>query len=93
MLGGNEAVPNILLLSSTNMKLQVDPAFIRRSIPIIYVGLPSKEERRNILIYYFSATKQYIDFLTSITPNFTGAALKALTKSMAGALELKRRRN
>jgi SpoVK/Ycf46/Vps4 family AAA+-type ATPase len=42
VLGGNEAIPNILLLASTNLMEKIDEAFLRRVVPIFYVGVPNK---------------------------------------------------
>jgi len=45
MMGGNECVPNLLVLGSTNLFNKIDDAMVRRFSYNFYVGLPSKSER------------------------------------------------
>lgn len=82
MMGGNEAVSNLLVLASTNHKLRIDEAIIRRFIPNIYVGLPNKDQRKKIVLSYLPKAGAYADFLVEITPNFSGAAIKELSQAI-----------
>jgi SpoVK/Ycf46/Vps4 family AAA+-type ATPase len=52
MLGGNESIPNLLVLGSTNHFNKIDDAILRRFSANFYVGVPSKEERKKILLRY-----------------------------------------
>jgi SpoVK/Ycf46/Vps4 family AAA+-type ATPase len=49
-LGGNQAVENILVFASTNFRNLIDEAILRRLTPDFYVRIPSKADRRNIIL-------------------------------------------
>ena len=81
MLGGNESIPNLLILGSTNLFNKIDDAILRRFNANFYVGLPNKEERKSIFLRKYPAIERKginLDFLVEITPNFSGAGIDAI---------------
>lgn len=72
---------NLLVLGSTNLFNKIDDAMVRRFNQNFYVGLPCKEDRKNILKYYHPGLEDIgieIEFLANMTPNFSGAGLEAI---------------
>ena len=75
-LGGNQNIENLLVFGSTNFRNYIDTAILRRFTPNFYVGLPSLEDRRSIIRGQLpNLGKKELNFLSKMTPNFSGAAL------------------
>jgi len=75
-LGGNKNIENLFVFGSTNFINEIDYAILRR-FPNFYVALPSLKDRRRIIEIVLPKLKEiYVNFLSRMTPNFSGAALK-----------------
>ena len=93
-MDGFESGKNIVVIGSTNMKEVLDPAILRpgRFDRIIEIGLPTLEEREEILEIYLVKIKLLtsegsgIDFykkrLATLTPGFTGADLSNIVNEV-----------
>lgn len=85
-LGGNQAVENILVFGSTNFRNLIDEAILRRLTPDFYVRLPSRSDRKKIILTYLPSLQKnepVVDFLAEITPNYSGAAMKLVCQMYA----------
>ena len=85
MMGGNEAVKNLLVLGSTNLFHKIDEAMVRRFSSNFYVGVPSKKERKIILEVHGPNLRRNgidLDFLVSVTPNFSGAGIELICQDI-----------
>lgn len=79
----------MLLIGATNTPHLIDEAFLRsgRFDSKIFIGLPDKEARRQIITLLFSKTAQsaeagLFDALAECTENFSGADLKGLAEKI-----------
>lgn len=88
-MDGFESNSNIIVIAATNRKDVLDPALLRpgRFDRIIYVPLPDKKSREEILKIYMK-TKQVeenisLDFLAEMTAGFSGAQIKNLLNEAA----------
>ena len=88
-MDGFQANNNIIVIAATNRKDILDAALLRpgRFDRIIYVPLPDKKSREDILRVYMK-TKQMeknisLDFIAEMTAGFSGAQLKNLLNEAA----------
>ena len=93
-MDGFESGKNIVVIGSTNMKEVLDPAILRpgRFDRIIEIGLPTLEEREEIIQIYLAKIKlltsegRGVDFykkrLATLTPGFTGADLSNIVNEV-----------
>jgi cell division protease FtsH len=88
-MDGFESNTNIIVIAATNRKDVLDPALLRpgRFDRIIYVPLPDKKSREEILKLYMK-TKQVeenisLNYLAEMTSGFSGAQIKNLLNEAA----------
>lgn len=88
-MDGFQANTNIIVIAATNRKDVLDAALLRpgRFDRIIYVPLPDKKSREDILRVYMK-TKQIeknisLDYIAEMTSGFSGAQLKNLLNEAA----------
>ncbi|CAF4161047.1 unnamed protein product [Rotaria sp. Silwood2] len=84
LIEGIKDVPNLMILSATNRLHMMDEAFLRRMSGKFFVGRPSSKARTSILrkIPFWALEPEILDRLSIATTNFSGAAVKALTRAI-----------
>lgn len=88
LTGLQELPENVFLMCAANQLEHLKPEMLRadRFDKILFVGLPSFQERRDIFSIYLSdidTTHQYnLDALANATQYFTGAEIKSLIKEV-----------
>ena len=96
ILDGNHSPENIIIMGTTNRKELIDPALLRagRLDTQIYIGLPSEEDRLEILQVHTRSMSQTmaadVDLrqIAQLTRNYSGAELARLVRvAMGYALE------
>ncbi|KNE62171.1 hypothetical protein AMAG_07417 [Allomyces macrogynus ATCC 38327] len=86
----------VVVLGATNHPYAMDASVLRpgRLDTHVYVGLPSAEDRRQILSLYAAplgdATAAVTDEVVVLTDGFSGADLKALVRRAAGVMTRRR---
>ncbi|KAG2370739.1 hypothetical protein C9374_014262, partial [Naegleria lovaniensis] len=79
VIGGIKDVENLVFLASTNYRNNIDDAFLRRMRGQFFVGRPSPVSRKEFLKKSLpSFSDSLLNYMTALTCNFTGAALKEL---------------
>ncbi|CAF0908395.1 unnamed protein product [Rotaria sordida] len=84
LIEGIKDISNLMILSATNRLHIMDEAFLRRMSGKFFVGRPSSNARRSILqkIPFWALEPEVLDQLSIATTNFSGAAVKALTRAI-----------
>ncbi|CAF4665900.1 unnamed protein product, partial [Rotaria sp. Silwood2] len=84
LIEGIKDVPNLMIFCATNRLHMMDEAFLRRMSGKFFVGRPSSDARIAILKRIPNWALEYglIDRLSIATTNFSGAAVKALTRTI-----------
>ncbi|CAF4819223.1 unnamed protein product [Rotaria sp. Silwood1] len=84
LIEGIKDIPNLMILSATNRLHMMDEAFLRRMSGKFFVGRPSSNARLSILrkIPFWALEPEVLDRLSIATTNFSGAAVKALTRAI-----------
>ncbi|CAF3923033.1 unnamed protein product [Rotaria sordida] len=84
LIEGIKDVPNLMILSATNRLHMMDEAFLRRMSGKFFVGRPSSDARTSMLrnIPCWAIEPELLERLSIATTNFSGAAVKALTRAI-----------
>ncbi|CAF1669041.1 unnamed protein product [Rotaria magnacalcarata] len=84
LIEGIKDVPNLMILCATNRLHMMDEAFLRRMSGKFFVGRPSSDARIAILktIPDCALEPEILDRLSVATTNFSGAAVRALTRGI-----------
>ncbi|CAF2983559.1 unnamed protein product [Rotaria sp. Silwood2] len=95
LIEGIKDVPNLMILCATNRLHMMDEAFLRRMSGKFFVGRPSSNARITILksIPDCALEPEILDHLSVATTNFSGAAVRALTRSITVKCIAERRTN
>ncbi|CAF4403023.1 unnamed protein product [Rotaria sp. Silwood2] len=95
LIEGIKDVPNLMILCATNRLHMMDEAFLRRMSGKFFVGRPSSDARITILksIPDCALKPEILDRLSVATTNFSGAAVRALTRSITVKCIAARRTN
>ncbi|CAF1398490.1 unnamed protein product [Adineta steineri] len=84
VIEGIKDVRNLMFFCATNRIHMMDKAFLRRMSGEFFVGRPSSHARKLILsgIKWWHLNPEMLEDLTMATTNFSGAALRALRRSI-----------
>lgn len=75
---------NIFLLGCTNLPWNLDGSILRRFEKRLFIGLPNKDSRRELLRHYLPTTNnlrdQDFEYFATVTENYSGADIKNVCK-------------
>merc|ERR1712179_841044 len=81
----NNGRNRVVIIGATNRTEDIDPAILRRMRPQVFIGLPNKDQRREIFqnILKNEPIDEQIDFskLASETDGFSGSEIRDICKS------------
>ncbi|KXS11012.1 P-loop containing nucleoside triphosphate hydrolase protein [Gonapodya prolifera JEL478] len=88
IFGGARDQPNVFLIGTTNVKSNMDPAFLRRMHIKAFVGLPSGKTRKDFVKKFLRLreTTLVLDEIGRMTTNFSVDNLKTLTSNVEASL-------